>query len=203
MPRSHENRLWLGLALCLFWSVGCEKREFFVPTDVGVPVVDAILVVDRPFPRVLLSRTLSPEDPFLLESAGEIGATIRIESDELEVHYHESSLIPGFYDPPASAPLVEPDRTYTLRVRTAAGEEVSATTVTPARFEVNEWLLLENDGSTVRRRLLDYEEAGSAIYDAMENQITYNDGLLEARFTRAEAVAFQVALLSLDPVAIS
>ena len=187
--------LWLGCAL--FALAGCDERQFFVPDDVGVLVVDAIMVVDRPFPRVLLSRTLAPEEAFFLESARESRAEVTIETEGLTIGYVEKPLT-GIYLP-TSAAVVAPGQSYTLRVRTEAGEVLTSSTTTPARFDVNDWLLLENDANSVRRRLVTYDEAGSGIYDAPENQLVYSDGLLEARFNPGNAFGYQVALFSLDP----
>jgi hypothetical protein len=61
---------------------------------------------------------------------------------------------------------------------------------------VNEWLLLANDSQTVRRPLETFRAAGEDIYD--QNEITYADGLLEARFDRPDVVAFQVAVRNLE-----
>ena len=86
---------------------------------------------------------------------------------------------------------------------TAAGERLTATTRTPARFAVDSWVLLDSAGQAVERTLATFAEAGDSVYVQPENQLVYAEGLLEARWRSGGAANFagagyQLALFSLD-----
>lgn len=178
----------------------CDEREFFAPQDVDVVVVDAVLTVDLPLPPVIVSRTLAPDVPYSPLAAGERDATVRIELDDGTGFAYAASLLePGRYVPLDGSHRVLPERTYTLRIDTAGGEAVTASTLTPPRLDVSRWLLLDGTGTVELDTLRTFEELGEAVYAAPENQLVWGNGLLEARFVRDPAVpAYQVALFSLD-----
>lgn len=203
------RRMNLLRILLLFWLVAVascstdrEPGELFAPGEVNVLVVDAVLIVGEPFPPVLLSRTQAPDAAFDLDAARVSGASVSINgSDGSTQSYIERT--PGVYwhrstTLPPEMILVRPSTTYRLEVRTAEGEFLTALTTTPAAFSVRDWLLLDEMGETVLRRLSTFSEHGDTLYARPENQLVYTRGLLEARFAREGYVGFQIGLSSID-----
>lgn len=190
----------LLIVLMICSLAACGEREVFRPQDVDVLVVDAVLTVDQPLPPVLLSRTLAPDVPYAPLTAGEGGATVWIDlEDGGRVSYRESVVESGRYLPEGPEHTVLPGSTYVLGVRTALGEDLGATTLTPPRLRVREWLRLDSTATVTLGRLLTFGDAGDTVYTAPENRLVWGDGLLEARLQRdPEVVAYQVALFSLD-----
>jgi hypothetical protein len=172
-----------------------------VSDGVGLTVVDAVLIVGNPVPAVRVSKTLPANEPWSAEAAAEQGAEVTIVWDSLgtdaRIPYEEVSGGAGLYRP-LQAPIVREGTTYRLRVRTSGGHVVRARTTTPSRLSVREWVQLNEDLST-RGTLKTYADLGDSVYDAPENRIVYQEGLLEARFERGESAAYQVGLISLDP----
>jgi len=202
---SQNHRGGRILAACMLIAVvtlSCstdrDAGEFFAPEDVGILVVDAVLTVGKPFPRMVVSRTLSPQIPYTQSAAAERNATVIISSRAggPPVTYAETSTR-GLYAPRSLA-VVAPLTTYDLVVQTTSSEVLTATTTTPDVFEVDEWVLLDPSGQSVRRRLRTFDELGDSVYNALENQVTYSEGLVEARFARPDVEAFQLAIFSLD-----
>jgi hypothetical protein len=183
----------LVLSAC---STDREPGELFAPDEVGALVVDATLIVGDEFPLVLLSRTLSPEAVFSTDAVAVGGAEVSIRWDGNIATYQQ--LRPGIYGPLAAAPVVEPATTYRLEVRTLEDEILTATTTTPDAFSVRSWVLLDDAGETVVRRLSTFAEHGDSIFEQPENRLVYQVGLLEARFERGGEIAFQIGLSSLD-----
>ncbi len=188
----------LLLAACLVLT-GCstERRnsDFFAPTDVGVLVVQAMLIVDQPLPVIDLTRTVSPDLPYRRSAAGVSDATVTILLDP-PVPYREDPLLAGRYIPPAGAPIVLPGVRYALQITTIEGEQLTAETTTPARFRVSNWVIKDAAGRRTLRTLRTFSEAGAGIYD--ENRIVYQQGLLDALVQPASVPAYQVGLFSLD-----
>lgn len=170
--------------------------ELFGPSEDGVLVVDAVMIVGDLFPIVRLSRATSP-DRIPDEGAGVRGATVVIREGLREIRYGESGVNRGEYVP-IGIDLVRAETTYTLEVRTTGDELLTAATTTPERFQVHDWVLADEVTGEVRQRLLTFQEAGENVYTAPQNRMVYTDGLLEARFDRPDVPAFQVALFSLD-----
>jgi len=188
----------LAVSVMAACSTDRDPSELFAPADVGRVVVDAVLIVDEPLPGLFLSRTLSPGEPYTRERAALSDASVSITSSTSSSVYRESPTVPGFYTP-AIASLVLPQEEYALTVVTAEGERVTAVTRTPPPFSVNDWVLLDDRGETIRRSLRTFDELGDSVYYAPENQLVYSDGLFEARITLNAAVpAYQVGLFSLD-----
>jgi hypothetical protein len=182
-----------------------DQSELFAPQDIGILVVDAVLVVDESNPLVRLSKTLAPDVPFTQEAAGVVGAVTYIQNLTTEAVFTYLDLPgePGIYYS-ESAFTVAPETEYELWVRTAEGEILSARTLTPARFQVDEWVLLDPTGTTELRQLKTFADAGDSVYYQPENQIKYAEGLIQARFATGGAevfagVGYQVALFSIDP----
>jgi len=188
------------LAVLAGCSTDRDPADLFAPGEVGTIVVDATMIVGKSFPPIWLSRTTSP-DQFDGVEAAERGASVEITHTGGTVLYGGHAFFSGLYVPDtllAPPGNVRPGTTYDLRIRTTQGEVVTATTTTPPPFTVDEWVLLENDGVTVRQQLRTFTELGDSVYYAPENQLIYSDGLLEARFTRLDVPAYQVGIFSID-----
>ncbi|UCG53676.1 MAG: DUF4249 family protein [Candidatus Latescibacterota bacterium] len=196
---------WLAIIIFGLWAIsGCSTdrpaEDFFAPSDIGTLVVDGLLIVDQPLPMILLSRATMPNTAYDPRVGAERDATITVyvHPDGPLVEYGETPGR-GAYVPVTHDTLeVQPETTYELRVTTAKGETVRATTTTPERFAVSEWVLLDDEGANVQRRLRTYDELGEAVYGAPENQLVYTEGLLEGRFERGDGPGFHIGILSLD-----
>lgn len=194
-----------ALALACAIVGGCstdrDPSTLFDPEHVGTLVVDAVLFVGEPLPRVVVTRALAPDVPYSDEAAGVEDATVRVEQlPDGPVFEYLSSTRPGVYFPlQPSGTAVLPNTTYDLRVVTQDGDVVRARTTTPRVLDVDTWLLLDESGAVVRRQLETFDSIGDGVYDAPANQLVYADGLLEARFARPNVVAFQIGVFSLDP----
>ncbi len=196
------------MLVLLLLGFGCsterDPRDLLAPGQVGVIVVDAQLVVGKSMPRIRLAETQAPDQPYVRGMAGLDGASVEVRSSEGDViRYGPTSAEPGMYgatDAP-SGYLVRPHTTYALRVEAADGRVVTAETTTPDLFTVRDWLLLDDTGLTVRRRLAtraDFGGDGDSVYLAASNQLVYQDGLVEARFDGGGAQGYQIGLVSLD-----
>lgn len=195
-------RTVLTSSLTALALVGCSgERQLFSPVDVDRLVVYTMLYVDQRFPEIVLYRTQPPDQTFDIGNAAERGASITIQYDSVTVYYLETSR-PGRYHASFSIPsvpdVVTPETTYLLRVRTRSGEQLTATTTTPPRLRVSDWVLLDNRGTTVERRLKTFAEMGDSVYYAPENQLVYSEGLLEAWLNPVETAAYQAGIYSLD-----
>ncbi|HEX5133659.1 MAG TPA: DUF4249 family protein [Candidatus Krumholzibacteria bacterium] len=191
----------LIVLLMLLAAIACSTErgdeEFFAPGGAGVPVVDAVLVVGKPFPDVYVTRTLSPDQPFSYAAAGVVGAQVRIASGATTLDYVDAD--DGRYR--VNAPfVVQPATTYRLTVTLPDGHVVRATTTTPEPLRVREWVLLDDSGTNVVQRLTGFGEISGAPEDTVytENQLTFSQGLLEVRLEDDPAVGYQVQLQSLD-----
>ena len=208
IPRLLPALLFLGTLLS-----GCSTErnpsDLFAPGEVGTVVVDATLVVGRDFPIIRLRRTLSPDRPYDPDVAAVSLADVRIETPGggWMAYSDLTTVTEGAYAPQggrgATIPprTVQPNTTYRLVVRTADGRVVTATTTTPGDFHVSDWLQLDDPSLTLRAHLRpfsDYPVNPDSAYAAPENRIVYQDGLLEARFDRGGALAFQVGLKNLE-----
>jgi hypothetical protein len=180
-------------------STDRDPGDLFAPDEVGILVIDAVLIVGEWPPDMFLTRTLSPSDAFSFGAVGVEDAEIAIYADgELAARYRPVRESPGWYVATLSFGQIRPSTTYRLEVETAAGEVLRATTTTPAAFRVDEWVLLDSDDGSVIRRLSRFEEHGDSLYEQPENTLVYQQGLLEARFDRGDHIAFQIGLASLD-----
>lgn len=199
----------VGLAVLLAVALGCaagcstsrDAADFFTPGEAGTLVVDGLLVVDKAFPKIIVSRVLPAGAEYDADAAAERGAIVEVAATAGGdvVHYSESANRPGVYLPLAAAGLtVQPLQEYRLSVTTTGGAVVTSRTRTPERFHVDSWVLLEDDLVTVRRQLETFASAGDSVYTDPANQVVYADGLLEARFSRPDVQGFQVGISSLD-----
>jgi hypothetical protein len=191
--------------LCLISLVvagaSCE-RELFSPDDVGTLVVNSMLFVDKPFGDIYLYRAQSAETAFNLLKAAERRARVTIYTETTVIQFREDPNLPGRYTWLGSVPpnlrIVEPETTYRLEVVTQSGQRLTATTTTPPRLAVTDWVLLDDRGMTVERRLRTFSELGDSVYYAPENQLIYSEGLLEAWPDPVATVAYQAGIYSLD-----
>ena len=176
-----------------------DPDELFGPSEADLIVVDAILIVDAPLPPVILRRTVAPGRSYSAAATALEGATVSIHSGDAVFNYRPVSGKAGSYLPPDDAPVVEPSRRYELRVNTGDGPEVRAQTQTPARIRIDELRLLEDDLETELRRLRLFSEVGDEVYQAAENQLEYDKGVLAAQFQDdGTAVSYQVRLANLE-----
>lgn len=194
---------WLFLIAFL---VGCsaerDPRDLLVPGGVGVPVVDAMLLVDKKMPEIYLTRTVQPGVTFDTANALITNATVRIDNlDSEETVSYLYAPKSGRYLPQGDEiPRVQPQTTYRLTATFPSGEMLHATTRTPPAFRVDDWVVLENDGETLRQTLRRFDDLPfpDSVYRAPDNQLAYTVGLLQAQIDRPDVPAFQVGLNSLD-----
>ena len=196
---------------CLIALVGCEAERdpssLFGPDASGVLVVDALLIVDQPLPRVLISETVKANaegvdflvgvggtEVVISQGVGDAEVVIS-QGEQTFVYRLDSDFFAGFYRPPPNAPLVLPNTTYHLRVR-SQGREATAQTLTPDRLNVREVVLLDDETFDVIRVLKKYED--STVFNVPENRLAYQLGLLEMRFDPLPASGYQIAIESLD-----
>lgn len=195
------------MAAALTGATACspdrDPATLFAPEAVGVLVVDAVLIVDQPLPVLRLTRTQPPDQPYDINDAGVTDAEVSITYGGQTHYYYHYDPQPGVYAS-YSPPVVQPMTRYDLLVTTPDGEVLTAHTITPDHFSIDQWVLLENDGLTEVRDLKTFDEFGDWVYNHPDNQLDYAEGLLDARFSGADAAAysaagFQLSLFSLDP----
>ena len=185
---------------CLLALVACsperEGDELFAPGGVGVPVVDALLVVGQPFGDIYLSETVAPNQPFSRENAGVFGATVTVEGGGSVVSFASDADLAGRYVS-QSTDVVLPSTTYRFTATLPDGRAMSAATTTPAHIDVSEWVLLDDAGS-VLQTLATFEEAADTVYYEPENQLIYPQNILAARVTDQPTAGYQIGLVSKD-----
>ena len=181
---------------CLISLLGCkverDPSSLFGPDASGVLVVDALLIVGKPLPQVLISETVKANAGYSERWRGVGDAEVVISQGERTFLY-SPGFAAGYYMPPPNAPLVLPNTTYHLRVR-SQGREATAQTITPGRFDIREAVLLDDETLEVIRPLNRYEDG-----NVEENRIVYQDGLLEMRFDPLPVSGYHIAIESLDP----
>ncbi len=193
----------IGALLVSLWGCSTERSagDLISPDDVGVIVVDATLIVGNLLPPVIVRRTVTPETPYNDESARVHGAIVTLSAEAtasdsaFSIQYPEQD--PGEYWG-GPRPVVSPDRDYHLRVEVPDGRVVTASTHTPQSLQIDGWLLLDESSLAVRDTLISFDTGlpPDSIY--RRNTLTYQDGLLEARFQRVRCAGYQVGLKSLD-----
>ncbi len=197
------------LLLALFSLLACkapgplaadrDPDELFGSSEADLIVVDAILIVDAPLPPVVLRRTVAPGHSYSAVATALEGASVSIQRGDAMFNYRPDPSRAGHYLPPDDAPVVEPNGLYELRVTTGDGLTVRAQTQTPARIRINELRLLADDLETELRHLRLFAEVGDAVYQAAENQLEYDKGVLIAQFQDdGPAVSYQVRLANLE-----
>lgn len=190
------------LSCLLALACGCsgerDPGDLVGPTGGGTIAVDGRLLVGQGVPPIIVSTTLSPDRPFDLDNAVLQGAHVIVYTADGDTMVYEEAIRhyrPSLPNRP-SATYVRPGTTYFLRVEAPDGRLVTAQTTTPDSFSVREWLLLDETTLAVRERLgsrFEYVVRPDSV-----NQLVYQDGLVEARFERGTALAFQMALWNLE-----
>ena len=186
-----------GCAVAVACSVDRGPGELFGPSESGTIVVDALLIVDHPLPDLFVRQTVAPGDLYTDGVSAVRDADVVIRQDDRSFRYRSDPDCLGRYLPPMGAPRVAPGTEYHLTVR-SDGREVRAVTRTPGRFRVRESVLLDERTLEVTRRLKTFADGGDLVFTAPENQVVYQQGLLEARFERIDVPGYQVGILSLD-----
>ena len=187
-----------GFVLMVACSTQRGPGELFGPSEAGVLVVDALLIVGRPLPDLFLHETVAPGKRYTREAAAVSGAAVEVLQGDLVFSYSADPDSAGRYLPPAERPAVMPTTEYHLVVR-SDGRELRATTRTPAPFQIREVVLLDEETQEVRRHLKTFQEGSDVVFTAPENQVTYLDGLLEARFDPIDVSGYQAGIFSIDP----
>jgi hypothetical protein len=170
----------------------------FGPSDAGILLVDGLLFVDQPLPPIYLRRTLDPDGTYSPLAAAVPGALVELFSGTQTYIYSADPDSVGRYLPPADVPLVSPQTTYGLRVE-VDDESLTATTLTPPRLRLREAVRLDEETLEVKVRMRTFAAGSDSVYTAPENRLRYLDDLVELRFEPLDAVAYQLALFSLDP----
>ena len=185
---------------CLIALAGCKAAErspssFYGPNASDMLVIDALLIVDKPLPVLLISQTVTLDAAYDQRLKGVADAEAVITQGEQTFLYRADPELEGHYLSPANSPLVLPNTTYHLRVR-SQGREATAQTLTPDRLDIGEIVLLDDETLEVIRVLKKYEDI--TVFSAPENQVPYQLGLLEMRFDPLLADGYQIAMESLD-----
>lgn len=191
---------YLAWIIALFCACAADRQpgELFGPLEEDLVVVDVQLIVDAPLPPVHLSRTLAPGTTYTAAAAALSGAVVAIRQADQIIDYTEDPEDPGRYLPTASVATL-PATLYRLEVRLTDGRQVKAQTHTPDRLQITQLLLLDEETLLPRRELKLFAELGEAVYYAPENQIFYQQGLLEARVAEEiDIPAYQLAIFNLE-----
>ncbi len=202
---SHTNgrtRLLVFFAAALCVSSACSTDRgpgelFGSQIDEGRLVLDALLIVDRPLPDILLSKTIAPGQPVTDDNSGVAGARVEIQTEGRNFIYANDPDQKSLYRPPADPSVVLPETIYTIRVE-AGSRVLTGTTVTPARLSIREGVLLDEESLAVTRQFRTFRDGEEAVFGSPENQVVYQEGLLEARFDPITAAGYRVGIFSLD-----
>ena len=196
MTRNYRIAVCLSLLTLAACSTERKPGELFgTETRDGLLVIDALLIVDRPLPEVLLSETIAPGQPVNDRTSGVSGAEVAIGVDGSTYIYTNDFETRALYRSPEGAPIVLPGTRYDLTIR-SNGRTAMATTLTPDRFTIRETVLLDEQSLGTIRNFVTYAEGD--VFAAPENQVIYQEGLLEIRFDPKQAAGYQVGVLSLD-----
>jgi hypothetical protein len=189
--------LLLGVVMWMGCAAERDRESLFSPQEVGVLVVDALMIVDKPLPNLFVRETVAPNGIYSRELAGVTDAEVVILHNGAEYIYQHSPDSLGYYLPPENAPLVLPEETYVLGVK-SQGRVVSASTRTPARIQIRDAVLLNDKTLEVMRQFKTYRDGQDVVFTDPVNQVPYQLGLLEARFNPLAVDGYHVAIESLD-----
>ena len=187
-------------ACCLALTACSTERgsgELFGPSEAGIPVVDALLIVGRPLPDLFVYEAAGPEADYRRQAFAVREAEVEISQGGTVYRYRSDPDSAGRYLPPLDAPPVRPRTEYALMVR-LSGKTVRGVTTTPGPFRLRESVLLDEQTLAIRQRLVSFEDGPDRAFSAPENQVTYLDGLLEARFDRIDTAGYQIGIVGLD-----
>jgi hypothetical protein len=192
------KKMTVVLACILLASCAAERKpgELLGPSEEGVLVVDALLLVDKPLPDLFLRKTIGPGKKWTTEFLQVTGATVEIRQGEQVFSYQNT---PGTarYVPIGVAPVVQPNTTYDLTV-TFEDQQVRAHTTTPSRYKIERAVLVNEETLEIEREMKTFSDGEEAVYHSPENQVNYLSGLLEVRFQPIDVPAYQVGIVSLD-----
>jgi hypothetical protein len=191
--------LWL-LIVCVLLS-GCSPERdpatLLGAEAAGQLVVDAVLLVGQPLPPVYLRQTRPSGAAYTRTQAAVPDARIVLRQGATTYTYTAQPDSAGCYLPPGAAPTVAPLTPYELTV-TWAGQQLTATTTTPATLKLTEVVVLDAVNLKELRQLRLFDATGGDPWAAPENELRYRQGLLEARLDQAPALAFQAAVVNLE-----
>lgn len=190
--------VWIALLFC---ACAAERTpgELFGPAQENLAVVDAQLIVGTALPPIHLSRTLAPGKRYAATTTALTGAQLSIHQGGQRFDYIDEPNTPGRYVPIDASVLVLPATTYQLAVQLADGRQISAETTTPKRLQITSLLLLDEKTLLVQRELKLFADVGEAVYRAPENQIQYQQGLVEAVLVEElDIPAYQLAIFNLE-----
>jgi hypothetical protein len=173
-----------------------EPGELLGPSEEGVLVVDALLIVDRPMPDLFVRKTIGPGKRWTTEFLQVAGASVEIRQGDLVFPYQN---VPetARYVATGTVPLVQPNTTYDLTVA-FEDQVIRGQTVTPSRYRIERAVLVNEKTLEVKREMKTFAAGEEAVFNSPENQVNYLDGLLEARFPPLDVPAYQVGIESLD-----
>ncbi len=190
-----------ALMLCCLLAAGCaanrEPGELFGPSEAGTLVVDALLIVDHPLPDLFVRQTVAPGVRYIDAISAVTDAQVEVRQGAQVFRYRADPDSLGRYLPPEGPPPVMPNTEYELRVRSEE-REARAATRTPGRFQIREAVLLDGKPLEVRRKFKTFIDGADQVFTAPENQVIYQDGLLEIRFQPIDVPGYQVGIISLD-----
>lgn len=175
-----------------------DAEDLFGPSEDNVVVIDAVLIVEAPLPYVDLRRTVAPGRAYSAETTALSGARVTIREGESSYVYTPDPAVAGRYQPPPAAPSVQPSTAYELSVEVPEKPIVRASTTTPPRMRISEFVLLDDDLEELKALRL-FSEVGDAVYEIPENQLEFAIGALEVRVQMGGAPAsFQFAFDNLE-----
>lgn len=201
-------RIGVILILCGGCSGKRDPKDLLAPNGAGTIAVDARLIVGEYFPIIRVATTQSPDKPYHRNEAGLVGAKVTVFTSSGDSVQYIGYVNAGDYRPYSfngGTDTIAARTTYHLRVVAPDGRIVTAQTTTPDPFHVREWVLLDARTLAVRRTLMPAPETppwmpSDYIPESVfiGNQLVYQDGIVEARFDRGSALAFQMALFNLE-----
>jgi hypothetical protein len=178
-------------------SADREPGELFGPDESGMIVIDALLIVNSPLPGIFVWRTQPPGAVYSRARAAVTEGRVLLRQGEAQFPYRADPGFVGRFLPPKNAPVVLPQTAYNLEVE-VEGVTVTAATTTPPHLQIREAVLLDDVSFDVRQALVPFGNQRD-VYSAPENQLHYQDGLIELRINPVDVVAYQLAIFSLDP----
>lgn len=195
---AHRTTALALLMLLTACSADRKPGELFGPSEAGMLVIDAILIVDQPLPDLFLKRTIAPGATQTAEALAVDDAQVVLRAGDSTYRYASDPDSLGRYLPPANAPIVQPQRLYQLEASTPDGQSLRAQTTTPQRIRVEQFLLLDEETLQVDRPLALFSEMGDGVYAERANQVPYRQGLLEVRLSANDIEAYQLAIFNLE-----
>ena len=193
-------RLFLSVFSLFLLSCAAERDpgSLFGPAEQGTLVIDATLLVDLPMPPIFIRQTIAPNAAYTQDAAAVNNAEVTITQGLAEYTYTpDPAGHPAQYLPPGGTPMILPETEYRILVR-SGGKEARAVTTTPKRFTIDKALMINVDTLEPIRNLVTFRDNPTAVFTAPQNQVIYQDNLLETRFQLINVKAYQVGLINLE-----